>query len=187
MIAPAVPRDRAEGTLTGSWLWLFPPVYFVHLLDERFFGVGTAEFATQYLGIYFTNAAWLAVNVPSFSALTVTTWLVARRSWPDWVVVALSTHVALHALGRIPTSLWFATIAPGLLSGLLLCLPLAIVSTIRAHRALPRAQLRLGVLVGLASFQPFWHFLLLPILPTPSALPPEEHGFTIFQLGAGAK
>ena len=27
----------------AAWLWLFPAVYLAHLLDERLFGLGTAE------------------------------------------------------------------------------------------------------------------------------------------------
>lgn len=149
-----------------AWLWSFPAVYLIHLLDERCYGIGTATFATEYLDIYFTDAAWLAVNVPSFLAVTAAAWLVARRTWPDWVAVALATHLALHGLGRLPASMWFGTVAPGLLSGLVLCTPLALATFARGYRSLPRAQLGTGVLVGIASFQPLWHLLLLPVLPS---------------------
>ncbi len=146
---------------------LYPAVYFIHLLDERFYGIGTAAFATRYLGIYFTNFAWWAVNIPWFLGFTASASLTASGRCPDWVAVALATHLALHGVGRVPTSAWFVTIAPGLLSGLVLCLPLAIATFVRAHRTLPRAQVGIGVLVGLASFQPFLHFVLLPFLPPP--------------------
>jgi hypothetical protein len=157
-------------TSSATWTWLFSPVYLVHLIDERYFGIGTANFATQYLGIYFTNSAWLAVNVPSLIAFTVSTWLVVRGTWPPWVAVSLATHLALHGLGRIPTSAWFVTIAPSLLSGLILCLPLAGFALIRGYRQLSHSQFRRGILVGVASFQPFWHFILLPVLPRPPAV-----------------
>jgi hypothetical protein len=167
-------RDGASAgrrIFSPEWIWLFPPVYLVHLLDERLFGIGTAEFATRYLGMHFTDFAWLLVNVPSFLLVTLTAWLVARRSWPQWLAVTLATHLALHALGRVPTSIWFSTIAPGLLSGLLLCLPLAVATWIWAERGLSRTQLLRGLLLGLASFQPLWHFLLLPVLPAPPRAP----------------
>ena len=142
-----------EPAFPASWLWLFPAVYLVHLADERFYWIGTADFATRYLGMYFTNGAWLLVNAPSFVALLLATWLVARGTWPAWVVVALATHLALHTLGRVPGAIWFGVMAPGLLSGLLACLPLAAFALARAFQRLSRRELRNGVLVGIASFQ----------------------------------
>jgi hypothetical protein len=156
-----------ETTFSAAWLALLPAVYLIHLLDERLSGIGTAEFATRYLEIRFTNSAWLAVNAPSFLAFAASALLVARHRWPDWVAVALATHLALHGLGRVPTSAWFATLAPGVVSGLAVCLPSGVATLLRGHRALTRAQFRIGVLVGLASFQPFWHFLALPFLTSP--------------------
>ncbi len=144
---------------------LYPGVYLVHLIDERYYGIGTADFATQYFGIYFTNEAWWAVNVPSLMMLTATATLVARQVWPRWLAVALATHLALHGLMRVPTSAWTLTIAPGLISGLLLCLPLSVITLLWGWSALPRTQFRNGILVGIASFQHLWHFLLLPVLP----------------------
>ena len=154
-------------SIPEAWVWLFPPVYAIHLIDERLYGLGTADFATQYMGIWFTNEAWVWVNVPSMILMTVAAALVARRRWPEWVAVALATHFALHGLGRLTTSLWFWIIQPGLLSGLLLCVPLAGAVFLRARHTLSWPEIRSGLLFGVASFQPLWHFALLPFLPPP--------------------
>lgn len=152
---------------SNGWLFLFPSVYLAHLIDERYFWIGTAEFSTRYLGIYFTNGVWWAVNVPSMVLVAVTALLVARGTWPQWVAISLAVHLALHGLGRIPTSLGTLTIAPGLVTGVLLCTPLAAVTLWRGYKALSRPEMVRGGLVGLASFQPFWHVALLPLLPGP--------------------
>lgn len=154
---------------SGAWLSLFPAIYLVHLVDERFFGIGTAIFSTRYFGIYFTNAAWWAVNVPSVIALSLAALLVARGSWPQWVVVALAIHLLLHGLLRVPTSLWTFTIAPGLITGLLLCTPLAAATLWRARTAFSKRDAIRGLFAGAASFQPLWHLVLLPVLPAPPA------------------
>ena len=65
-----------------NWTWLFPPVYGLHLLDEYFTSIGLAVWSTQQSGITFTEAAWLAVNVPSLALFTVSTSLAVRRTWP---------------------------------------------------------------------------------------------------------
>jgi hypothetical protein len=156
-------QRRAYST---AWLSLFPVVYLAHLVDERCWGIGTVDFATRYFGIHFTNAAWWAVNVPSIALLTLAAVLTARGTWPQWVAVALAMHLALHGLGRVPTSWWTHQIAPGLVTGLALCTPLAVATLWRGHAILPRRDFVRGVLVGASSFQPFWHVVLLPVLPS---------------------
>ena len=79
-------------------------------------------------------------------------------------------HIALHGPGRLPAAIWFASWSPGLVSGLVLCLPLAAFTFVREARVLNRREFARGLLAGVASFQPLWHFLLFPVLPSaPSA------------------
>jgi hypothetical protein len=150
-------------------LWTFVPVYFVHLLDERFCGVGTANWSTAYSPVDFSNYAWLWVNATSMLVFALVVVLIARRTLPEWIVVGLSVHLLLHALMRVVGTVVFASLWPGLVSGVLLCLPLASWSLIHGYRNLPRQAARLGVLVGALSFQPLWHGVLYPFL---SGAPP---------------
>ena len=158
----AEPSDRV---FSAPVLWAFPAVYFVHLIDERFWGVGTANWATIHGPLYFTNYAWLWVNIPSMLALTLVAALVARGAVPEWAIVALSVHLLLHAVMRIGGTLVFASVSPGLISGVLLCLPLAVWSLARGYRRLSHRALCAGVIAGILSFQPLWHAVLHPFLP----------------------
>ena len=166
MDAPGLLRESTDSQHPTRWVWLFPPVYLAHLIDERFYGIGTAEWASHHTGVCFSNAAWLAVNVPSFLLLTLAAWLVARRSWPLWVAVALATHVGIHGVGRVVGSLVFESVSPGVVTGVIACLPLALFTYMRTARVLSRGQLLAGFLVGVATLQPLWHGLLLSVLPS---------------------
>ncbi len=145
--------------------WAYPIVYFVHLLDQWFWGPGAAQWATAHGTLYFTNYAWLWVNVPSMFILTLAALLTARQQLPAWVAVALGVHLALHALMRIAATAVFSSVPPGLVTGVLMCLPLAIPTLLRGYQGLPAREFRLGVLAGLLSFQPLWHLVLYPVLP----------------------
>ncbi len=157
--------EGSRSTAAARWVSLYPLVYLTHLIDERFFGAGTATWWAERTGVYFTNSGWLAVNIPSFALMTLAAWLVARRTWPSWVAVSLATHIALHALVRIWGTALYLSLSPGVLTGVALCLPLSIYTWRLAARSLHRTDLLRGAAVGLASFQPVWHTLLLPILP----------------------
>ncbi len=99
-------------------------------------------------------------------ALGLVVVLVSRRAIPEWAVVALGVHLLLHAVMRIFGTLVFASISPGLISGVLLCLPLAVWSLARGYRQLSHRALRAGAIAGFLSFQPLWHAILYPLLPT---------------------
>ena len=146
-------------------VWAFIPVYLIHLLDERFWGVGTANWAAAHIPVYFTNYAWLWVNIPSAAVLSIVVVMVARGVLPEWAVVALSIHLLLHTLMRVIGTLAFTSLSPGLVSGVLLCLPLALWCLTRARRCMPNQALRWGAIAGVASFQPLWHGVLYPFLP----------------------
>jgi len=49
-------------------------------VDERFYWTGTANFATEYPGIYLTNYAWWWVNVPSMIFLPLAAVFAALRT-----------------------------------------------------------------------------------------------------------
>ena len=157
--------SEAQQPFSALCVWLFPPAYFVHLVDERFWGAGTANWAYTYTGTYFTNEAWLAVNIPSMIVLTVAAGLCAARRWPQWVAVALALHFLLHAFVRIVGTPLSGVIAPGAVSGVLVCLPACHPHPAAGISHLPWRGFRNGLVAGALSFQPLWHTLLLPVLP----------------------
>ena len=158
-------ETKPNGVFPQSLYVAFPIVYFLHLLDERFWGPGTANWATAHSPLYFTNSAWLWVNVPSMLLLALVARLTARQQLPAWAAVAVAMHLALHAVMRIVGTAVFESVSPGLVTGVFLCLPLAIPTLVRAYNRLPASQLRRGVLAGILSFQPLWHVVLYPVVP----------------------
>ncbi len=158
--------ERSDRVFPTAVLWTFVPVYFVHLLDERFWGVGTANWATAHTPFYFTNYVWLWVNIPSMLVLGLVVVFVTRGVIPEWAVVALGIHLLLHSVTRLFGTLIFVSVSPGVISGVLLCLPLALWSLARGYRQLSKSALRPGIIAGVLSFQPLWHAVLYPFLPT---------------------
>ena len=141
------------------WPWLFAVVYGLHLLDEYFVPPGLPQWSTER-GFHFTTQLWLSVSIISFSIFSASVWLVARRAWPPWVLVALAVHITLHALAHLGASAWALSFSPGLLSGLILALPLAVWTFRWAQHALSRKALLLSAILGAATFQAPWDVLV---------------------------
>ncbi|GEM_PF-6757334 len=144
--------------------WILPLVYLVHLLDERIFGDGTAAWATTYGGVDFTNEAWLAVNVASFALLFGAAFATDRRRFPEWVFATLAVHLLLHAFVHVGGTLARPVPFPGVLTSVVLLLPVSLVLLRRAARSLPRARFALGCGVGILTMQPIYDFLLRLLL-----------------------
>ena len=141
----------------GRWA---PVVYTAHLIDERFWPPGTAVWATTHTPLVFTNEAWLLVNVPSLVLFAWASKQTMRGRWAEWVAVALAIHLVLHALTRVAGSIGSGTVAPGTITGVVLCLPLAVPLLLDARRRLTSRDVGTGLVAGVASFQPIWHGLL---------------------------
>ena len=163
------PESRAaDHDFLPKRLWpLFPVVYLIHLLDERFFGVGTANWSTLNDILYFTNEGWLWVNIPSFLLMLAASSAAGRGRLPQWVFVSIAMHLLLHGLMRISGSVVMPTLAPGVVTGALLCVPVSTFVYRRALGVLRPATLVRASLVGVATLQPVYHWLLHPWLPQP--------------------
>ncbi len=140
--------------------WLFALAYALHLADEYFAPPSLAPWGTEHFNIYFTKSMWLAVNISSLILFLTTVWLVARRTWPSWVLVTLAVHMSLHALMHGLASAWAASASPGLSSSLLLILPLAAWTLLWARGTLDKRVLLGSGILGIATFQPPLDFLV---------------------------
>jgi hypothetical protein len=148
------------------WPWLFAVVYGLHLLDEGTMSGGLAHWSTEH-GFYFTAQHWLSVSSISFCLFSASTWLVARGTWAPWVLVALALHISLHALAHLGATLWYVSICPGALSGLVLCLPLAAWTFLWAQHALSRKVFVRSAILGAATFQAPWDVLIRLVFGLP--------------------
>ena len=147
-----------------AW-WLFPLVYLAHLLDERFYGEGTAAWSTAHAGIDFSNDAWLAVNVASLLVMTIAAWAMDRGRLPAWVALTLAGHLLLHAFMHVAGTLARSSVFPGVGTSVLICLPFASFVIARAWRRFePRVAIA-ALALSLATMQPLYHYLLDTLRP----------------------
>jgi hypothetical protein len=159
-------RGHRESAVKRPWHWIFPIVYGLHLLDEGLVAGGLPRWSTEQ-GFHFTMQNWLSVSIISFFLFTSSVWLVARQTWPSWVLLALATHMALHVLTHLGASAWWSSISPGTLSGLLLVAPLAVWSGWWGMHALSRGTLVRAAIIGAATFQAPWDLLVRFIFGLP--------------------
>lgn len=152
---PNASRPAAE-SFVGPWIVSFPATYLVHIGEEYWggFPARTAEFT----GLAIPEAAFLAANAFFWLLMVVAVVSVFRRPSRAPVVVALATIVSINGTLHLGGALLTSTYSPGLVSGLLLWVPVGVWGLVRGRRALPRRGFRFGVLLGVAAH------LLVPLV-----------------------
>ena len=143
-MATSVSQDNSF--FTGAWVWLFPATYLVHIAEE-YFG-NFPSYAAGFTGLPFTNAAFLVANAIFWFLMVGAAAWAARSGLGAQLVVVLATIITINAVLHGGGSLLGCRYSPGLISGLLLWLPLGIVSLRRGKRALESSAFRTAVALG---------------------------------------
>jgi len=133
----------------GSWILLFPATFLAPIAEE-YWG-GFPERAAELTGRAVPDAAFFGANaffwVLMATAAVFALWRPSRAP----LVVALATAVTINATLHVGGALLTASYSPGLVSGVLLWLPLGVAALARSHRVLPERSFRFGVLIGVVA------------------------------------
>lgn len=147
--------------MVGRWIWLFPLTYLAHIAEEYLGGFG--EWASQVTGVRLANNEILMWNGIGWAAMTAGVALAARSPKWRWVVTTLGGIVLINALLHVGASIATRSYSPGVITGLLLWLPLGLYGLRHEWRRAARSTFWKGlagmlvfhVVVGLGVFV-FW-------------------------------
>jgi hypothetical protein len=138
-----------RGLLARWWPLLLPCSYLLHLAEEWWGGEGLAAWTWRTLGAPISTAELLALNGIVWPVLTVLTVLAVSRPGlrPVWTAfgTVIAVNGALHVLGSLATTSY----SPGVVSGVLLYLPLGGYALARGRRDLAPRAFGGAVLIGL--------------------------------------
>lgn len=142
-------------------VWLLPAAYACHLVEEwigdfpRWIAVAT--------GSPLPSAAFVAINAVAFALFLAATRAATRHESGGWLAIVMATILFINAFAHIAGTLVFGSYSPGLVTGVVLYLPISQLVLIRAwYQADPNVFGR-GMLAGAAL-----HALLIPIVLTAS-------------------
>lgn len=142
----AKPDATRADKFIGSWAWLFPVSYLAHIAEE-YWG-GFPAWIARFWGVESSDANFLSWNGGAWVMMCVGVALVLWTKSYRWLLVSFGTVVLIngvvHALASVVT--W--SYSPGLVSGLLLYVPLGLFTLRRAKGTVNARTLRAGVVVG---------------------------------------
>lgn len=131
-----------------SLAWLFVAAFAAHVLEE--WVGGFPEWLAFVAGAPLPRGAFVVINGVALVAMAGGTLAATRRESLGWIAIAIATLLfangVLHILGSIATGRY----SPGLITGVILYVPLGQLALMRAWQQAPDAFFVRGVLAGLA-------------------------------------
>jgi hypothetical protein len=128
--------------------WLLPLSYALHLLEEWFGGF--RDWIAMFAGSPLPATAFIVINAIAMVLMIAATWASTTRTGYSWAGIAVATVLVVNALAHAFGTLVTSSYSPGLVTALLLYLPLAGLVLLRASSRADRAAFRTGVVTGFA-------------------------------------
>jgi len=132
------------------WPLLFPLTYALHIVEEYYGGERFFNWMSRIVGIQLTEGMFVRINSIAWTAMLLVCLAATRSASLQWTLVALATTVLLNGTAHTVASLITWTYSPGLVTGLLLWVPLGIVTLRRSRPMLSRGAYWASVAFGLA-------------------------------------
>jgi hypothetical protein len=142
---------RREAGYLGSWLWLLPATYLIHLGEEVWGGEGYAAWISRLSNSPFPRSTLLLLNLLLLAGMVLILVEALRRGALRWAVVAMGAAILGNSLLHLVASLATRTYSPGLVTGTLLWLPLGIYAAGRGFARCEKRELWLGLAIGLVA------------------------------------
>jgi hypothetical protein len=125
---PARPRSHRSINLLS---WLIPLTYVVHIAEEYWGGEGYPAYISRVQGVYLSPNRFLVAQAIGFALLTIGIILGRKFNFPAMMLLILSTTAMGNALTHSFHAITSSSYNPGLLSSVLIWLPLGIFLLIR--------------------------------------------------------
>jgi hypothetical protein len=137
-----------SSTARPWWLILLPLSYLLHLAEEWWGGEGFAAWTARAIGSRVSTTRFLILNSivwPVFALLTLGAILRPRLAWfPTTFATVVVVNACLHVLGTLVTSSY----SPGLVTGVLLYLPVGIAALAQGRSEMSASSFGRAVLLG---------------------------------------
>lgn len=127
-------------------LWPLVAAYALHVAEEWFGGF--PDWLQLVVGRPMPGTAFLIINAVAFVLLIAGIRSATQSERSGWIAIAVATIFLVNALAHAAGAVLTRSYAPGLISAVVLYVPLGALTMIRAVDQADRAQISRGVIAG---------------------------------------
>ncbi len=134
------------------WATLFPVTYLLHIAEEYYCGAGFPQYMLKYYQVELTEARFLTLQLIGLIAMIVGLWLSTNLRFPRTMLVILGSVVLTNGAVHLMRSAANARYEPGLITGVLLWMPLGLTTIYlnRAEMSSKRLIFSIGIGLGIS-------------------------------------
>jgi hypothetical protein len=132
------------------WSWLLPLVYLIHICEEYWGGGGYPAFMARVRGVHISSARFLFLTSLGWVLMLFGIFMARRFRFLEWLAVCLCTVEAANGVSHTITAVKMSAYNPGLVSGLLLFIPLGIAGLCLLWKSMSGKRYLTALAVGVA-------------------------------------
>jgi hypothetical protein len=143
-------KAHLSDTSVTFWSWLFPTTFLMHFAEEYWFGGGYISYLKLAHGIDLPERTFLIAQGIGL-LLMIAGILIARRlGFIETMLVIFGAVITANGLTHIITSIVQSMYGPGLITSILVWLPLGVATLIRFYGNFGGARYWLAVMTGVS-------------------------------------
>lgn len=131
------------------WPWLFPISYLIHIAEEVYGGEGYSAYLERLRGIHITPDKFMVAHGVGLILMVVGIVLARQLRFSNFFNVVLGMTVLVNGLTHTIQTVAHGEYVPGLVSALLIWLPLGVVTLMRFKKPLSSQRYVLAIALGL--------------------------------------
>jgi hypothetical protein len=128
--------------------WLFPVTYLIHIAEEYWGGGGFSAYMARERGVNLSPSRFLLMTGLGLALIVLGVLLARRYKFSHWLVVCLGALVLGNGLSHTVNGVASRGYNPGLVSGLLIWIPLGLVAIFYLKRKMAARRYWTALAVG---------------------------------------
>lgn len=135
---------------SAIWMWSFPITYLIHLAEEYWGGEGYCAYLYRLRGVRLSAGRFLFFQGLGIVLIVIGIFVSLHLRWPRFFLAIVGALVLSNGITHTVTALRHGGYGPGLVSCLLLWIPLGLVTLFALFGEMPAGRLALAVSIGVA-------------------------------------
>ena len=131
------------------WPWLFPITYLIHIAEEVYGCEGYSAYLERLRGIHITPGRFMLAHGVGLILMVVGIVLARQLKFSNFFNVILGMTVLVNSFTHTIQTVIHGEYVPGLVTGLLIWLPLGVVTLMRFKESLSSRRYVLAIALGL--------------------------------------
>jgi hypothetical protein len=142
-------NERSVDRRATLLLWLFPATFLIHIAEEYWGGGGFSAYMARARGVNLPPSRFLLMNGIGLALMILGVVLSRRYKFSQWLLVCLGMVVMGNGLSHTINSAVTREYNPGVVSGLLIWIPLGLTALIHARGKMNGRKYWVAIVIGI--------------------------------------